>query len=208
MRAQLIMAVMMVALYGGLFDRAVHPLNLAVGPWMVGFRQTMLDPVGLTDHVEAHWPRINGVPVAGLLGELNAIIGENGMDLTGHGFEHIPEQLPSGAPVSLIDELRHGELAGAINADKEIELAFNGLHFGDVDMKEPDRVALELLPLWFVPFDIGQARYAVPPEAPVQRRPRQMWDRRLQRIEAVVQRQQCMASERYDCRFLRLGQNR
>ncbi len=126
MRAQQIMAVIMVALYGGLFDRAVHPLNLAVGPWMVGFRQAMFDPVGLTDHVKAHWPRINGVPVAGLLGELNAIIGENGMDLTGHGFEHILKKLPSGAPVSLIDELRHGELAGAINADKEIELAFNG----------------------------------------------------------------------------------
>ena len=66
-------------------------------------------------------------------------------------------------------ELAHSELAGAIDADKEIKLSFSGLHFCDVDMKEPDRVALELLTLWFVPFDIGQARYAVPLEASVQR---------------------------------------
>ncbi len=37
-------------------DRPIHPLDLAVGPRMVGFGQPMLDRVGLADHVEAHRP--------------------------------------------------------------------------------------------------------------------------------------------------------
>ena len=33
-----------------------------------------------------------------------------------------------------------------------------------------------------------------------------MGERRLQRVKAVVERQQCVASERHNHRFLRLGQ--
>ena len=47
------------------FDLAVRPAGIRLGP-------PVLDPVGLTDHVEAHWPRIDGVRVPGLLGELDA----------------------------------------------------------------------------------------------------------------------------------------
>ncbi len=177
----------MEALDGCVFDRSVHPRDLAVcrenspldcflilqTPGVVGLGQAVLDPVGFADHVETHWPGANGVAVPGLLSELNAprhclsdqwrskgSIREKGVDLVGHSLEHRRENLPSGAPVSLVCELRHGELAGAVDADKEIQLAFSGLHFGDVDMKEPDGVAIELLTLWFVAFDIGQARYA------------------------------------------------
>jgi hypothetical protein len=53
-----------------------------------------------------------------LLGELNAVVRENGMDLIGHDFEHVLQELPSSAPVSFFDELGHSELAGAVNADK------------------------------------------------------------------------------------------
>jgi hypothetical protein len=41
--------------------------------------------------------------------------------------------------------LGHRELAGAVNADEETEPTLGGLHLGDVDVEEPDRVALELL---------------------------------------------------------------
>ena len=54
-------------------NRTVYPLDLAVGPRVVGLGQAVLDPVGFADHVEAHRPGVDGVPVAGLLGELDAV---------------------------------------------------------------------------------------------------------------------------------------
>ena len=59
-----------------LLDRAVHPLDLAIGPWMVGLGQPVLDPVCIADHVEAHRTGVDGIPVPRLLCELNAVIGE------------------------------------------------------------------------------------------------------------------------------------
>lgn len=55
-RSQLIMAVVVEALHGGFLDRAVHALDLSIGPGMVGFGQSVLSPVCLTDHVKAHRP--------------------------------------------------------------------------------------------------------------------------------------------------------
>jgi len=117
-RSQLIMAFVVVALNGSLFDRAVHPLNLAIGPRMVGFRQPMLDPIGVANHVEAHWSGIGSVSVPGLLSELDAVICENSVDLIRHRFEHVLEEFPSSAPVGLFNELGHSELAGAVDTDE------------------------------------------------------------------------------------------
>ena len=71
-----------------------------------------------------------------------------------------------------------------------------------------DRVALELLAPRLVPLDIRQARDAMPLQAPVQRRPCQARDRRLQRIETIVQQQQSMTPECDDHSFFGFGQNR
>jgi hypothetical protein len=49
-----------------------------------------------------------------------------------------------------------------VNAHKAIEFALHRLNFRDIDMKEADGIALELLALWLVSFDIRQARDAVP----------------------------------------------
>ena len=73
MRSQLIVGVAVEPLYGCLFDRAVHPLDLTVRPRMVRLGQPVLDPVGFADHVEAHWPRVSGVTVPRLLRELAAV---------------------------------------------------------------------------------------------------------------------------------------
>ena len=136
---------------------------------MVWLGQPMLDPVGFAGHVEAHRPGIDGVPVAWLLGELDAIIRENGVDLVGYGFEHVLQKLPSSLSVSRCNELRHGELAGSVDANEEIELAIGRLNLCNINMKEPDWVALELLPPRLVPLDIRQPRDAVSLQAPVQR---------------------------------------
>jgi oligopeptide/dipeptide ABC transporter ATP-binding protein len=84
-------------------------------------------PDSLADHVKAHRPGVDRVAISRLLGKLYAIIRENGVDLIGHRPQHVLQKLPSGAPVGLFNELRHGKLAGAVDAYKEIELALSGL---------------------------------------------------------------------------------
>ena len=81
-------------------------------------------------------------------------------------------------------------------------------HCRAMDMKEPDWVTLELLAPRLVPLDIRQARDAVSLQAPVQRRPRQVRDRRLEGITAGLQRQQRMTTECDNRRFFGLGQDR
>jgi len=167
--AQLVVAFVVEAFHRRLLDRTIHPFDLAVGPRVVWLGQPMFDPVGFADHVEAHWPRVEGVPVAGLLGKLDAIVRENGMDLIGHGFEHALQELPSGSPVSLFNKLGHGKLAGSVDANKEIKLALGRLNLCNINVKEPDWIPLELLPPRLAPLDIRQARDAMSLQAPMQR---------------------------------------
>lgn len=58
----------------GLLDRPVHPLDLAVGPRMEGFGQAMFDTVPLAERIERMRPVSLG---AWLLGELDAVVGQN-----------------------------------------------------------------------------------------------------------------------------------
>jgi hypothetical protein len=53
MSSQLVMAVVVVALDGCLFDGPVHSLHLTIDPRMVGFCQPMLDTMFPTDLAEA-----------------------------------------------------------------------------------------------------------------------------------------------------------
>lgn len=168
MCAQLVMAVVVEPFHSRVLDRAIHPLDLAVGPRVVGLGQSVLDAVGLADHVEAHRPGIDGVAVPRLLGELDAIVGQYGVDLIGHGFEHVLQELPGRLSVGCCNELGDGEFGSPVNADEQIELPFAGLHFGDVDVKESDGVALELLALGLVALDIRQARDAMSLQAAMQ----------------------------------------
>lgn len=110
-----------------------------------GLGQPVLDPVGFADHVKAHRPEIDGVAVAALHGEAESIVSENGVDLIGHAFKHVLQELSGHLSVRRCNELNDGELGRSFNVDNETELAFSRLHLGDVDVKKPDGVALELL---------------------------------------------------------------
>ena len=96
------------------------------------------------------------------------------MDLVGHGFKHMLKELPGRLSISCRNELSDGELGSAVDTDEEKELALGRLHLRDVDVEEPDGVALELLPLGLVARDIRKTRDAVPLQAAMQRRPRQV----------------------------------
>ena len=87
MDAQLFMIIVMIALDCGVLNCSAYALNLALNPWVVGSGQPMLNPVRVTDHVKTHRPRMCCVSVSGLLDELDAIVGEDGVDVTGNEFE-------------------------------------------------------------------------------------------------------------------------
>ena len=180
-RAQLVMAVVVEAFDGRLLDGAVHPFDLPVGPWMVGFGQPVLNPVGLTDHVETHGAGISGVPVPGLLSELNSVVSQDGMNLIRHGIEHMLQELPGRLPVSLLDELGHGKFALAVDANEQKELSFHSLYLGNVDVEKSNWIAFELRPPRLVASDIRQARDAMTLQTAVQRRACQVRDGRLER---------------------------
>ncbi len=104
-----------------------------------------------------------------MLGELDAVIGQDRVDAVGHGGQQVLEELPCCPAVGLVDQLRDRELARAIDADEQVELAFGGLHLGDIDVEEANWVALEALSLRLVALDVWQAGDAVPLQATVQR---------------------------------------
>lgn len=52
--AKLIVIFIVETLHSRFLDRAIHPLDLSIRPWMVGLYQPMLNAMRLTDHVEAH----------------------------------------------------------------------------------------------------------------------------------------------------------
>ncbi len=81
------MAVVVVTFDIRFFDRPVHSLDLAIGPGMLDFVEPALDPVLPATHVE-HVRDVSGrgpIRVARRERELNAIIGQDGMDSIGHG---------------------------------------------------------------------------------------------------------------------------
>ncbi len=90
MRCKLGMAVVMIALNGGLLDRAVHALDLTVGPGMLDFGEPVFDVVLIADPVE---DMVEGVLVVRHVGELDAIIGEHGVDGIRHGSDQVAQEL-------------------------------------------------------------------------------------------------------------------
>ena len=91
------------------------------------------------------------------------------MDAVRHGVQQVLEELPCCAPVSLVDQLGDRELARAVYANEQVQLAFGGLHLGNIDVEEADGITLEALALRLVPFDVRQSGDAVPLEATMQR---------------------------------------
>lgn len=80
-----------------------------------------------------------------LLGELDVIVGQDGMNPVGHDTQKMFEKLPGCSSVGLVRELHHRKLACPVYDDEKMLLAFSGLDLGDVEVEEPDRVAFEAL---------------------------------------------------------------
>ena len=154
MLTKLLMGVVVVAIDRRLLQRAVHALHLPIRPRMIGFGQAMLNPVFGTDTVKQ---QREGVAVALPIGELDAIVGQDGMDFVGHSSNEMAQELGSHRSGHPLVQLSEGELGGAVNGDKQVQLAFFGLHFGNVEVKIADGIRLEAAFLRRFVGDFGQA---------------------------------------------------
>jgi hypothetical protein len=72
--------IVMKAFDGCFLDRAIHPLDLAIRSGMPHLREAVFDPVLATNAVE---DVREGVRIQGPVGELNAVVGQHGVDLIG-----------------------------------------------------------------------------------------------------------------------------
>ena len=75
----------------GFFDRAVHALGLPVRPGVVRLCELMDDAVFIANAAkDVHAQKgVDGlVAVLGQVGKGHAVVGENGMNLVGKGFDH------------------------------------------------------------------------------------------------------------------------
>jgi len=137
----------MIAFDRCLLDRPVHPLDLVVGPGMLDPGEPVLDPILAAAHVEhvGHVGCRGTIGVARREGELDAVVGQYRVDFLGHSLDQGDQEGRGRCSTSPGDELNEGELAGPIDGDIEVEFAFGGAHFGNVDVEVADRVGLELL---------------------------------------------------------------
>ena len=89
MLTKLIVGLIVVAAHRCFFHGAVHALNLTVGPGMVRFGEPVLDAVFLAAHIEhmGGVPRGWAIGISWREGELNAVIGKNGVDFVGDRFD-------------------------------------------------------------------------------------------------------------------------
>jgi hypothetical protein len=102
MGAQLVVAGVVIAAHGRVLEGAVHPLDLTVGPGVVGLGQPVLDPVPLAGVVEGMDAPEAGLAAGGPdgvdrglglgvvvdrqgVGELGAVVGQHRVHLVGHG---------------------------------------------------------------------------------------------------------------------------
>lgn len=72
---------------GRLPDGPVHLLDLTNRLQLVRLCEPVLDVVRFADHVDTHLVGLGGVPVAGLPGELNVIVGHDGVDTVRHDWD-------------------------------------------------------------------------------------------------------------------------
>ena len=81
MAAELIVAIVVIPLDGGILDCAVHPFHLAIGPGVFDLGQAVVDPMLLADSVKDVLER---ACILLSVGELNTVVGQDGVDLIGN----------------------------------------------------------------------------------------------------------------------------
>src|SRR6266481_6530262 len=126
MASKLIVGFIVEAFDRRLLDGAVHALDLTVGPRVSGLGEAVVDVVlgagefeGMSaehlatlDHsLDLGWPPA----IAAGIGEVRAVIGQDGVDFVGNGFDKGSEEVRSDAPRRLLMQLDEGELRSPVD---------------------------------------------------------------------------------------------
>ena len=93
---------------------------------MVRLGQAAFDPICLIDQVEAHLAEGHAAPVPRLLCKRDASVCKNGVELVGHNFTQMLQELPCCLAIGLRNKLRDRELARAVNGHEKMELVVLG----------------------------------------------------------------------------------
>ena len=116
MAAKLVVVVVVVAFDGGLFDGAVHALDLTVRPGVRDLCQAMVDPVFIAY-------TIKDVPTGRFVhftvGELDAVIGEDGVDIVGQRLDNVAKELRCNHFPGFLVQFHVGELRSAVDCDEQ-----------------------------------------------------------------------------------------
>jgi hypothetical protein len=112
---------------GGFLDRAIHSLDLAVRPGMPHLREAVLDPVLATNAVE---DVREGERIQGAVGELNAGVGQHGVDPIGQRLQQVAQELRRLHLACPFLQPQMRKLRRAVNGDKEIQLALGRSDLG------------------------------------------------------------------------------
>jgi hypothetical protein len=109
---EVVLGLVIEALYGGFFQSPVHAFDLFVGPGMYGFGQTMVD-VGLgagelegvgaeeSSTLESEVDLSSSRTAIARSGEVHSVVGEYGVHLAGLRFDQLVQEVGRNPPTSL-----------------------------------------------------------------------------------------------------------
>jgi len=112
MGAQLVTCFVVVTVDGGLFEGAVHALDLTVRPGVIGFGQAMLNAVRPADLIERVATKLGSSTIteARQVDELEAVIGEHDLKPVRHRFDQGCQEAHRGRSISLFLQRDEGKL--------------------------------------------------------------------------------------------------
>lgn len=96
--------------------------TLPIGPGVIGLGEAMLDAVFEADAIE-HVDAIAGCRSQAVLNgiaELNAVVGEHGVDLVGNGFDKSFEEAGCGLDVGGLMQLGESELGCSVDGHEQM----------------------------------------------------------------------------------------
>lgn len=144
---------------------AIHSFDLAISPGVLDLGEPVFDVMLAADPVKDVFEGIN---VLIMIGELDAITGEQDVEPVGHGGDEIAQESGRGHFPCLVVQFHENELGGAINGNEDIQLAFRPLNLSNINVEVAERIGLELHLRRLIPVNFGQAADIVSLKAAVQ----------------------------------------
>ena len=135
-RPELPVGVVVIALDSRVLDGPVHAFHLVIGPGVFDLCEPVLDAILAAAHIEHVRHELGSwtVYVTRRERELDAVVGQHGVDFVGDRLDHAHQEGRCGSSAGLGDQLHDCKLTGAIDSHIEVELAFASPDFGDIDV--------------------------------------------------------------------------